>query len=154
MQFGSTLLLKTALIFMAAAVVAVCIFALPVAYSSDLTGYYRPILIGLYLPVVPYLFAIYQAWKLLVLIDDNKAFSILAVKALARIKYCAFVISGLFTLGMPYIYQAAEIDDAPGVILLGLIIIFASIVVGTFAALLQKLMKNGLHLKTEQDLIV
>ena len=45
-------------------------------------------------------------------------------------------------------------DDAPGVILIGLILIFASMVIAVFAAVLQKLLKEAIDIKSENDLIV
>jgi len=39
---------------------------------------------------------------------------------------------------MPVLYLVAEIDDAPGMILFGLYVIFASLLSVVFAAVLQK----------------
>jgi len=55
---------------------------------------------------------------------------------------------------MPLFYLFAEKDDAPGVILIGMVIIFASMVIAVFAAVLQKLLKNVLDIKSENDLTV
>jgi 4-hydroxybenzoate polyprenyltransferase len=74
--------------------------------------------------------------------------------ALRNIKYCAIVIGALFIVGMPYIYYAAERDDAPGVIVIGLVISFASFVIATFAAVLQKLFQHATDIKAENDLTV
>lgn len=151
---GSTHFLRAALLVIGAAVLTICIFALSDGISADQTDYYRPILLGLSVPAVPFFFALYQAFKLLGYIDTNEAFSDLSVAALKNIKYCALIISALFTAGMPYIYYAANRDDAPGVILLGLVIIGASLVIATFAAVLQKLLRNAIAIKSENDLTV
>ncbi len=76
------------------------------------------------------------------------------MKALIKIKYCAILISSVYVVGMPLIYYAAEVDDAPGLILIGMVIIFASFVVAVFAAVLQKLLKNAIDIKSENDLTV
>ncbi len=55
---------------------------------------------------------------------------------------------------MPLIYYAAEVDDAPGLILIGMVIICASFVVAVFAAVLQKLLENAIDIKSENDLTV
>ena len=154
MKPSSTLFLKFVVMLLGLAVLAICILGLPPLINSDRTGYYRPILIGLYVPAIPFFFALYQTLKLLSYIDKNKAFSELSVQVLKNIKYCASIIAGLFAAGMPYIYYAAERDDAPGVILIGLVIIFASIVIATFAAVLQKLIQNAVDIKSENDLTV
>lgn len=154
MKKGSTLFLKFVICLIGAAVLALCIFALPAGISSDRTGYYRPILIGLYVPAIPFFIALFQSMKLLSYIDKNNIFSKVSVKALQNIKYCAIVISALFTAGMPYIFYAADRDDAPGVVLIGLVIIFASIVIATAAAVFQSLMQNAVDMKSENDLTV
>lgn len=154
MKRGSTVFLKGVVVFLGVTVLAICVFGLPAGIVSDNVGGYRAILLGLYIAAIPFFFALYQALKLLDYIDRNSAFSVLSVKALAYIKYCAIVICGLFTAGMPYIYIVADRDDAPGVILIGLVITFASLVIATFAAVLQKLVWSAVALKSENDLTV
>lgn len=154
MQSGSTIILRGAVSLIALITLAMCVFALPAGIASDQTDYYRPILIGMYLPAVPFFLALYQTLKLLGYIDKNQAFSALSAKALMIIKYCALTITGLYAAGMPYIYYAAEEDDAPGVILIGLVIIFASFVIATAAAVLQKLVQHAVAIKSENDLTV
>ncbi|HEU4609101.1 MAG TPA: DUF2975 domain-containing protein [Chitinophagaceae bacterium] len=154
MKLNHTVFLRGAVLALWLVVLALCVFALPAAFNSDRTGYYRPILIGMYLPAIPFFFGLYQALKLLDYIDRNKAFSALSVKALKTIKYCALAISGLYAAGMPYIYYAADKDDAPGVIVLGLVFVFAPMVVAVFAAVLQMLLQNAIDIKAENDLTV
>jgi hypothetical protein len=154
MKRGSTLFLRATVLAMGLAVLALCVFALPAGISSDNTGDYRPILIGMYLPAIPFFIALHQTLKLLGYIDKNKAFSELSVKTLKVIKYCALTISGLFAAGMPYVFLVADQDDAPGVILIGLILVFAPIVVAVFAAVLQRLLQSAIAIKSENDLTV
>ncbi len=154
MKRGSSIILKCVIFFIGLFVLGLCIFALPAGINSDNTGYYRNILLGLYVPAVPFFIALYQATKLLDLIDQNKAFSSLSIRCLRLIKNCALTISGLFLLGMPYIFTAADKDDAPGVVLIGLIIIGASFVIAAFAGVLQKLLQNAKDIKSENDLTV
>lgn len=154
MKQGSTLILRGTLLVIALVVLSLCVFALPEGISSDATGMYRPILWGLYVPAIPFFIALYEATKLLGFIDENNAFSDLSVKALTNIQYCAMTVSVLFVAGMPYIYMVADRDDAPGVVLVGLVIIGASAVIATFAALLQKLLKNAIDIKSENELTV
>ncbi|MGO4375941.1 DUF2975 domain-containing protein, partial [Paenibacillus sp. MCAF20] len=45
-------------------------------------------------------------------------------------------------------------DDAPGIILVGMVLIFASLVIAVFAAVLQKLLKEAIDIKSENDLTV
>ena len=48
----------------------------------------------------------------------------------------------------------AEVDDAPGLIILGMVIIFASMVIAVFAAVLQRLLQEAINIKSENDLTV
>lgn len=154
MKRGSTLILKATVIVIGILVLTLCIWVLPVGIRSDNTGYYRPILLGLYIPAIPFFVALYQAFKLLSYIDKNKTFSELSVGSLKNIKYCALAICGLFAAGMPYIYYAANRDDAPGVVLIGMVIMGASLVIAVFAGVLQKLLQNAIDIKSENDLTV
>lgn len=112
------------------------------------------VFILLYATAIPFYVALYQAFKLLSYIDQNKAFSELSVVALQKIKYCAITISILYMAGMPLLYLMAEADDAPGIIVIGLVLIFASMVIGVFAAVLQKLLQEAIEIKAENDLTV
>lgn len=141
-------------------ILALCIFLVPkiANYSAELfpnIAYIKYLVfIYLYVTAIPFYFALYQAFKLLSYIDKNKAFSGLFVRALKNIKYCAVTISIFYAAGMPVFYLMAEIDDAPGIIVIGLIIIFASMVIAVFAAVLQKLLKEAIDIKSENDLTV
>ncbi len=107
----------------------------------------------LYGAAVPFYFALYQAFNLLRYIDKNKAFSELSVKALKKIKCCAISISGLYVLGLPLFHFMANKVDPP-IVLMGLIIIFASLVIAVFAAILQRLLQEAINIKSENDLTV
>jgi hypothetical protein len=154
MKRGSTVILRGAIILIGLVVLGLCIFVLPDGIRSDTTGYYQPILLGLYVPAIPFFFALYQSLRLLTYIDADKAFTMLSAKAFKHITYCAIVIGLLFVAGMPYIYYAADRDDAPGVVALGLVIVGASFVIATFSAVLQTLVQNAVDIKSENDLTV
>ncbi|HDR7531817.1 TPA: DUF2975 domain-containing protein [Bacillus anthracis] len=160
MKQGSTLFLKTAVILMGIPVLAMCIFLVPNIgnFAAELypkMAYIKYLVfINLYATAIPYYFALYQTFKLLNYIDKNNAFSELSVKALKNIKYSALAISVLYVLGMPLFYLVAERDDAPGIIVIGMIIIFASMVIAVFAAVLQRLLKDAIDIKSENDLTV
>lgn len=154
MKLRSTIFLRGIILLIGIGVLVLCVFVLPAGIKSDNTGLYRPILIGMYIPAIPFFIALYQTLKLLRYIDKNTAFSSLSVRALQSIKRCAIAIGVLYMLGMPYIYIAAERDDAPGVIVIGLVIIGASIVVAVFAAVLERLLHNAIEIQSENELTV
>lgn len=160
MKRGSTIFLKIALFIIGIPVLALCIFLVPVIgeFARELypdSPYIKYlVLIDLYATAIPFYFALYQAFKLLSYIDKNHAFSELSVSALKKIKYSGLVFSGLYVLGMPLFYLMAEMDDAPGIILIGMVMIFASFVIAVFAAVLQKLLQEAIDIKSENDLTV
>lgn len=156
MEKGSTLVLKGVIYLLGIAAVALCVIGLPIAIKNELAGDfdYAPLLFGLYAPALPFLMALYQALKLLTYIDQNKAFSDLSVVALKKIKYCALIISAIFLAGMPYIFYLGDLDDAPGIVVIGLVFVLAPLVIATFASLLQKLLRQALDIKSENDLTV
>ena len=153
MKKSSTLFLKLVISLIGIAVLALCfLFTSEVTKAGD--ALFLPILIIMYVTAIPFFFALYQTLKLLGDIDKNIAFSELSVKALRNIKYCAITISAVYVAGMPFLVSVADKDDAPGAVGFGLIFILASIVVATFAAVLQRLVRNGLDMKSENDLTV
>ncbi|PEJ08660.1 DUF2975 domain-containing protein [Bacillus wiedmannii] len=160
MKQGSTLFLKTAIILIGIPVFALCIFLIPNIgnYAAELypdIAYIKYlVLINLYATVIPFYFALYQAFKLVSYIDKGNAFSKLSVRALKKIKQCAVTISVLYVIGMPLFYLIAERDDAPGIIIIGMLLIFASMVIAVFAAVLQRLLKDAIDIKSENDLTV
>ncbi|OKP90845.1 hypothetical protein A3844_03020 [Paenibacillus helianthi] len=160
MERGTTLFLKVAVIVIGLPVLALCIFAVPeiANFAAELypgmTSIKYLVLIDLYASVIPFYLALYQAFKLLGYIDKNKAFSELSVRILKNIKYCAVTFSILYVAGLPLFYLMADMDDAPGIIVIGLLMIFASMVIAVFAAVLQKLLKEAIDLKIENDLTV
>jgi hypothetical protein len=138
---SSTLFLKISVVLMGIPVLALSIFWFPWLVNNPVNPDYAtiiyPILIGIYGSVIPFFAALYQAFKLLSYIDKNQAFSNLSVKALKNIKFNALMISGLYVIVMPFVYLVADLDDAPGLIIIGMVPIFASMVIAVFAAVLQ-----------------
>lgn len=155
-----TLFLKFAVVLMGFPVLALCIFMVP--ELSNLSAKLLPefasikylVSIIFYASAIPFYFALYLAFKLLRYIDKNNAFTEKSVNALKKIKFCAITISGLHLLVLPLFYLFAEIDDAPGVIFVGFGVPFASMVIAVFAAVLQKLLKNAIDIKSENDLTI
>jgi len=163
MKRGTTLFLKIAVILMGIPVLALCIFLLPQIVSEaneaaergwDYAYVVYGLLMVMYISVIPFYFALYQSFNLLSYIDKNQAFSELSVRALKKIKNCAIIISGLYVVALPLVFIMAEIDDAPGLAIVGMIPIFAAMVIAVFAAVLQRLLQEAIDIKEENDLIV
>ncbi|MDF2890800.1 MAG: hypothetical protein K0R80_1167 [Clostridia bacterium] len=158
MKRGTTIFLKMAVILIGIPVLVLCIFGLPWLANNPANPAYAhilyPIVVGMYATVIPFYIALYQAFRLLGYIDKNEAFSKLSVKALKNIKKCAVTISVLYVVIIPFVFLLAELDDAPGLIIMGMVPIFASMVIAVFAAVLQRLLQEAIDIKSENDLTV
>ncbi len=125
------------------------------AANLDLISIYTdPFIIYGYIASIPFFVALYQAFKLLGNIEQNKTFSKLAVKTVRNIKYCAIAIPIFIVGGVVSIVLNANGDDAAGPVALGIYTTFASIVVVTAVAIFERLLQNAVDIKSENDLTV
>ncbi len=147
---------KSSTIFLQVVIVLIGIVALAImirfpltegrAVNLDLFSIYAdPFLVYGYLASIPFFIALYQAFKLLGYIGQNKVFSPSSVKALRTIKYCAFTVAGAIVAADAYLMIAARSnnEDAAGAVMLGIIAAFASIVVGTATAVFERRLQNA-----------
>jgi hypothetical protein len=160
MKRASTLFLKAVLILIGAVVLIACVISFPHAWQGgpqEAPQFTSVILLGItgiYAAAFPFLFALYQAFMLLRYIDANNAFSDLSEKSLKIIKHCAIAMSILYASALPLAFVIAELDDAPGVVVIATAFACAPLVVATFAAVLQKLIRSAIDMKLENDLTV
>lgn len=154
MHKTSTIFLRVVVWLMGAAALALGIFVLPQGVAQEWNTNLLPIVIAMYATIIPFFIVLFYTLKLLRFIDKNKAFSEASVDALSKIKYCAAVISALYIAGLPYFYYVAQTEDAPGVMLLGLLLAGTPLVIAVFAAVLQKLLYSAIALQKENDLTV
>lgn len=157
---------RISIIFLQAVVVLIGIVALAIliripltegrAANLDLFSIYfdPPILYG-YVTSIAFFVALYQAFKLLKYIGQNKVFSSNSIKSVKIIKYCAIVQSILIVMAGVYIRVAhSKEDDPAGFLAICIVITFVSIVVATAAAILEKLLQNAIDMKSENDLTI
>lgn len=158
MKHGSTLFLKIALFLMGAPVLALCIFGVVKLTTNIANPDYWYILYPgiaiMYLSVIPYFIALYQSFLLLTYIDKSNGFSSKSVKALNKIKYCAITFSSLYVMMLPFVFMAADKDDAPGLVIVGMVPVFASLVIAVFSAVLKRLLEEAINIKSENDYTV
>jgi len=153
-----TTFLKTAVFFIGIIVLALCIFLVPwmaeeTAKAFPKYAYLKwPVLLGVYLTMIPFFLALYQSVKLLSYIEKKIPFTKRTVIALRNIKYYGIVIMACDVLGLLFLFSQDAVQ--PGVFLLGFAIIFGSIMISVFAAILQELIRSALALKEENDLTI
>lgn len=114
------------------------------ANLSLLSIYTDPFIIYAHLASIVFFVALWQAYKLLGYIGQNKVFSTNSVKALRKIKYCAITLSVLIIAAGVYIriFHAPD-DDPAGFLALCILATFISIVVATAAATFEKKLQSA-----------
>ncbi|KAB2331956.1 DUF2975 domain-containing protein [Bacillus mesophilum] len=158
MKQGKILLLKAAVYVMGIVILCLCVFALPTlaheaaAMNPEFAYLQYPVLIGLYLTAIPFFYALYQALKLLNNLINNLVFSKTAVHSLGMIKHCAGSIIIIYVIGMLFLVMQNALH--PGVALIGLAILFLTIVILLFSAVLQDLLKKVMSFKSENELFI
>lgn len=157
---GSTWFLRATVLLMGMMALLLAYIILPAIYDEwdgaypDFAYFKFPFMIGLALTAVPFFVALFQTLRLLNLVDRNKAFSTSSVTALGRIKYCAIAFGGLYAICLPLFYIMAQVEDAPGLMVIGLVMTFAPMVIAVFAAVLQRLLRSAIAIKSENELTV
>lgn len=152
----STLFLRFIIVLIGLVVLALCVFALPSMWKGGseefpTAGYALfLIMIGMYATAIPFYFALWQAFKLLGYIDQDRAFSVLSVEALKKIEYSAIIIAVLYVGGVPLLFPVAQADDAPGLVVFGMVTACAPITVAVFTAVLQGLLQDAIDIKSEK----
>lgn len=114
-----------------------------------------PFLAYAYLASIFFFVALYQAFKILGYVAENKIFSQAAVKALRIIKYCAMAIIGFVIGAEVYFFVIVRgTDDITGGVAMGVIMIFVAAVSATAAAMFERILQNAVDIKSENDLTV
>ena len=159
MKRGSTTFLQIVIVLIGIVALAIMIrFPLTEGRAANLdlfSIYSDPFILYGYLASIAFFVALYQAFKLLGYIGQNKVFSLNSVKALRTIKYCAIVLSILIVMAALYIriFHAKD-DDPAGFIAMCIVTTFISIVIATATAVFEKLLQTAVEMKSENDLTV
>lgn len=157
---------KISTIFLQAVIVLVGIVALFLliwlpqtegrAVNLDLISIYTdPFILYGYGMSVVFFIAMYNAFRLLGYIRQGIIFTTKAVNIVRNIKLCAVVIAVLVVFSALYIkifHNPA--DDPAGFMSLSALIILASAVIATVAAIFQNLLQKAVKMKSENDLTV
>jgi hypothetical protein len=127
------------------------------AHATVFQVYFNdPFLAYAYLGSIAFFAALYQAFKLLGYVGRNEVFSQRSVKALRTIKHCALTLVG-FLLGAEVYFnliQRAKGEDIAGGVMMGLFLIFVSLVIATAAAVFERTLQKAVEMKSENDLTV
>jgi len=158
MKRSSTVLLQIVIVLISIGALAFMLWEPHIegrnAHATLFEIYFKdPFLAYAYLASILFFVALYQAFKVLGYIGQNKAFSQATMKALRNIKFCALGIIGFVAVGELFI-MLGNSDDRAGGVFIGILITFGSVVIATAAAMFERILQNAVDIKSENDLTV
>ncbi len=157
MKRVSILFLRTVVVLVAASVLGFLIWqpqAETVNRDADLaTIYFNPFVLYIYLGSLPFFFALLQVFELLGYVGQFQDVSPVAVTALRRVKYSAWVVLAFLVGGVGYIMLRGS-DDAAGPVALGIMSSFACVVTAVAAATFERVFQRAVDVKLENELTV
>jgi hypothetical protein len=158
MKRGSTAFLQIVIVLIGIGALAILLWEPHVegrnAHATTFEIYFKdPFLAYAYVASIPFFAALYQGFKVLGYAGQNRVFSEAAVKALRTIKYCAMAITGFVVVGV-IIVMLHDSDDRAGGVFMGVLLTFGSVVIATAAATFERILRNAVDMKSENDLVV
>ena len=129
------------------------IFILPPVIGLLLEGDYLLVhylillIISIYIVSLPYFGFLYQAFRLLVMVDKNQLFTLKAVANLKVLKIFAYAISLILLVDLPLLYFIADYDDSPGLLLLGIIIFGVTLFITLIISLLKYIISSKVEIE-------
>ena len=160
MKRGSTIFLQVVILLLGLGVFAFLLWEPQLegrnVNAAQFEIYFKdPFLAYIYLAFVPFFVGLYQAFRMLGYARRDEVFSPPAVRALRVIKYCACLLA-IFIVGAEvYIFIFVRgTDDVAGGVMMGVFIIFVSAVIGTAAAVFERILQKAVDIKSENDLTV
>lgn len=126
------------------------------AHATTFEIYFKdPFLAYVYIASIAFFVAIYQGFKLLIYIGRNEVFSQASVMALRTIKYCARTLVAFIVGAEAYLFIFIRgKDDIAGGVMMGLVLIFLSLIIATVAAVFEKTLQKAVDIKAENDLSI
>jgi len=115
--------------------------------------FHDPFLAYAYIASIAFFAALYQAFKVLGYVRQDKVFSQEVVRALRTIKVCAIAIIG-FVAGAEIFIMLSNSDDRAGGVFMGVLITFGAVVIATASAMFERILENTVAIKSENDLTV
>jgi len=158
MKRVATLFLRTVLVLIGIGALALLLWEPHIegrnAHATLFAIYFKdPFLAYAYIASIPFFVGLYQGFRVLGRAGQNEEFSPSAVRSLRTIKYCAIAIVG-FVAGGEVFIMLSESDDRAGGVVVGVLIMFVSIVVATAMAVLERAVQKAVVMQSENDLTV
>ena len=160
MKRGSTIFLQVVIVLIGIGLLGALLWEPQVegrnVHATQFEIYFKdPFLAYIYLAFVPVFVGLYQAFKILGYARRNEIFFQPSVRALRIIKYCALTTAILILGAEAYLFIFIRgKDDIAGGVMMGVFIIFVSLIIATAAAVFERILQNSVKLKSENDLAV
>lgn len=151
-------ILRMSVILISIIILCLCIFWLPnvANYFEEIAPefYYMklPLLLGIYFTGIPFFIAVFHVFKLLKLIEKDKTFTMNSIQSLGIISKCSIAEIILYFIGIIYLYVNEAMQ--PGIVLLGLLIMFVAFIIYVFIEILKELLLKAVEIKTENELTI
>jgi len=135
--------MKVMLIIAGLGILFLDLYVLPLAIIAEGNDDYlmRPYLMIIYLSIYimsfPFFVILFKAFIMLNLIKIEQFYSLKTVKNFQVIKVCAYSITLVVFVDLPFLFFLADYEDAPGLLLMGIIIFGVSLFI---ALLITRLM--------------
>lgn len=107
--------------------------------------YADPFIVYMYIASIAFFAVLYQIFKVLGNIGQDKTFSQATLKALRTIRYCATTFVVLVTVPVGYLFIARPEDDIAGGVAVGLFIVLVSVVTAIVATMYGRFVQKAVE---------
>ncbi len=155
----STIFLRCAIIGFGLSVAALCVMLITqwpdidTEFANYAYAVYT-VFIAIFATTIPFYIGLVRTWQLLNFITRGQPFTKAAARAVKTIALAAISISGIYLISMPFFFTWGDQDDAPGLVLIGAMLVGVPLVVAGFATLLYRLIDEAADLKQDSELTV
>lgn len=98
--------------------------------------------------------ALRSLYKMVTLIGHEQAFSNQILPLVVKLNRQILLMAVSFCGILPFVYQITQNEDAPGIMVLGLMLISIPFSLVVFGKIVEELFKQAVNLKKEQDLTI
>jgi len=160
MKRGPTIFLQIVIVLFGIGLLAALLWEPQVegrnVHATQFEIYFKdPFLAYIYVAFIPFFVGLYQIFKMLGYARREEIFSQRSVQALRILKYCAITTALFIVVAEAYIFIFVRgTDDVAGGVMMGAFIILVSAVIGTAAAVFERILQNAVDIKAENDLTV
>jgi Protein of unknown function (DUF2975) len=157
MNRGSTIFLQVVIVLIGIGALAFMLWEPHVeganAHATLSQMYFNSFVVYAVIGSTPFFVALYHAFKVLGYVRQNKTFSQATVNSLRIIKYCALALIGFVAVSVIFMI-GGDREDRPVGLFMRILVTFPSIIVATVVTISERILRNAVDIKSENDLTV